>query len=136
MVSVISSPSFITFMLENVGSVLLVEDAEEIISADRNTATNNLLNVCDGFLKDSMRCKVICTCNTDLNKLDKALLRKGRLYFEHHFRKLTIDESRELINYLDIDMEINKEMSLAEIFNPESNSNENSFEDRRMGFLV
>lgn len=136
MVSVISSPGFISFMIENKKNFLIIEDAEEILSVDRNSGTNNLLGICDGFLKDALRMKIICTFNCDLKKIDSALLRKGRLYFEYKFGPLSIEEGQRLSDFCNLGINVDKEMTLAEIFNYHKEvSVENSFEERRIGFL-
>jgi hypothetical protein len=135
MVSVISSPGFISFMLQNKKNFLIIEDAEEILSTDRNSGTNNLLGICDGFLKDALQMKIICTFNCDLKKIDPALLRKGRLYFEYKFAELSIEEGQRLADFCELDIKIDKEMTLAEIFNHyKDTSVENSFVERSMGF--
>jgi len=136
MLSVISSPGFVTFMMKNKNSILLIEDAEEVLSIDRNSATNNLLGLTDGFLKDSLGLKVIATFNCDIGRIDPALMRKGRMFLEYHFDKLTIDECKELGTYLNITRPIDEPMTLAEFFNEEDNHVEsNSFEERRIGFV-
>ena len=136
MVSVISSPGFISFMLQNKKNFLIIEDAEEILSTDRNSGTNNLLSICDGFLKDALQMKVICTFNCDLKKIDPALLRKGRLYFEYKVSSLSIEEGQQLADFCDMNIKIDKEMTLSEIFNHCKNTSvENSFEERTIGFL-
>lgn len=135
MVSVISSPGFISFMLQNKKNFLIIEDAEEILSTDRNSGTNNLLGICDGFLKDALQMKIICTFNCDLKKIDPALLRKGRLYFEYKFAELSIKEGQRLADFCELDIKIDKEMTLAEIFNHHKDTSvENSFVERSMGF--
>jgi hypothetical protein len=135
MLSVISSPQFVTFMMKNQNSILLIEDAEEVLSIDRNSATNNLLGLTDGFLKDSLGLKVIATFNCDIGKIDPALMRKGRMFLEYKFDKLSVDECRDLATYLGLNKIINEPMTLAEFFNEEDNHVEsNSFETRRIGF--
>lgn len=135
MVSVISSPGFVAFMLQNKNNILLIEDAEEILSVDRNSATNNLLGLTDGFLKDALNLKIICTFNCDLKKIDPALLRKGRLYFEYKFDKLNAKESQRLADFCNLNITVDKDMTLAEIFNYHKDiSVKNSFEERVMGF--
>jgi ATP-dependent 26S proteasome regulatory subunit len=123
-------------MLDNRGSVLLIEDAEEILSVDRNSGTQNILGITDGFLKDSMKMKVICTFNCELTKIDPALLRKGRLFMEYKFDKLSIAECQRLADHCDLDIEVDSEMTLAELFNHDKvTSTENSFEERKIGFF-
>jgi hypothetical protein len=135
MLSVISSPSFVTFMIENHNTILLIEDAEEVLSVDRNAATNNLLGLTDGFLKDALNLKIIATFNCDVGKIDPALMRKGRLYFEYKFDKLGIDDCKNLAEFMGLDRVITEPMTLADFFVVEDNHMENSFEERRIGFL-
>lgn len=135
MVSVISQPSFVSFMLENRGCVILIEDAEEILSIDRNSGTQNILGMTDGFLRDSMKMRIICTFNCDLKKVDPALLRKGRLYLEYRFGELSIEDGQRLADHCGLDIKIDKEMTLADIFNyHKENTSTKSFEDRPIGF--
>lgn len=135
MLSVISSPGFVSFMMANKNSILLIEDAEEVLSVDRNSATNNLLGVTDGFLKDALGLKVIATFNCPIGKIDPALMRKGRLYLEYKFDQLSVDECKTLANFVGLDREINEPMTLAELFNKESNTSDNSLEERSIGFF-
>ncbi len=135
MLSVISSPDFVTFVMENKNSIILIEDAEEILTSDRNAATNNLLGLTDGFLKDALNLKIICTFNCDLKKIDDALMRKGRMYFQYKFDKLTIDECDDLATFMGLDRKVSEPSTLAEFFNIEDNSIENAFEQRRIGFV-
>jgi hypothetical protein len=50
-------------------------------------------------------------------KIDQALLRKGRLIAEHKFNKLSVDESNNLLKHLEKDHEVSESMSLADIYN-------------------
>lgn len=135
MLTAISSPGFVTFMMENQNSILLIEDAEEVLSIERNSATNNLLGLTDGFLKDALGLKVIATFNCDIGKIDPALMRKGRMFFEYKFDKLSMDECDDLSNFLNLDKKITESMTLADFFNEGDNHIENSFSERRIGFL-
>jgi hypothetical protein len=136
MLEILSSPNFITFMINNKDSILLIEDGEEILSKQRNAATNNLLGLTDGFLKDALNLKVICTFNTDIGNIDPALLRKGRVYFEYKFDKLSKDECKDLANFMDLNVDISSAMTISELFNSSKEvSQKNSFEERTIGFL-
>ena len=136
MVSVIATPNFVPFMLKNRKCILLIEDAEEILSAERNSGTQNLLGLTSGFLEDALKIKVIVTMNCSIGKIDDALLRKGRLYLAHHFKPLTFNEAKELVNYLDLDVDVRDDMTLAEIFNTEDNTTGDEFEGRSIGFMT
>jgi ATP-dependent 26S proteasome regulatory subunit len=50
-------------------------------------------------------------------KIDQALLRKGRLIAEHKFSKLSVEESNNLLKHLEKDHEVSESMSLADIYN-------------------
>lgn len=50
-------------------------------------------------------------------KIDKALLRKGRLIAEHKFVNLTIDETNILLKHIGKDKTSDKGLSLADIYN-------------------
>ena len=134
MVGVISDPSFISFMLENKGNVIIIEDAEQILSKERNAATNNLLGLTDGFLKDSLKLKIITTLNADIKTIDEALTRKGRLHLSHHFGKLTKEEANELAKFCDIDHTFEEDTALCDIFNVDKFESPLKKSERPIGF--
>lgn len=119
MLSALSDPSFVPFMLQNEKSILLIEDAEQVISRERNTATQTLLNFTDGMIGDAFDVKIIATFNSNIKDVDEAILRKGRLYFEYEFNKLKKDQVHNLSDYLNLNIDVKEDMSLAEIFNYE-----------------
>jgi SpoVK/Ycf46/Vps4 family AAA+-type ATPase len=120
----ISNPDFITFFLDYANSILIIEDAENILrsrKAGGNQSVANLLSVSDGLLGDGLKLQILCTFNANINEIDEALLREGRLIAEYKFEKLSIEKSQKLLNKVledstDIPV-IDKEMTLAEIFN-------------------
>ena len=73
---------FIDLLIDNPNTVVIVEDAENIIM-DRRTsgssAVSNLLNISDGLLADFLNVQLICTFNSSVTMVDSALMRKGRL---------------------------------------------------------
>ena len=115
MINHISSPSFIGDLLENKGSVLVIEDCENYIqdrSVSHNSIVSPLLQLTDGILSDLLDIKIICTFNTDLTKIDPALMREGRLIAEYEFDELSADKVEVLSGG-----KYNTEMTLAQIFN-------------------
>lgn len=99
----LSSPDFTSFMMENTESVLIIEDAENILCDRENGGTqavSNLLNISDGILGDALKMHIICTFNTNISKLDAALLRPGRLVAEHEFRNLEPSRAEALYKKL------------------------------------
>ena len=49
-------------------------------------------------------------------KIDQALLRKGRLIAEHKFQKLNVDETNKLLTHLGKDTQVDYGMVLADIY--------------------
>ena len=118
----ITSPEMTPFLIQNAGSVLFIEDAENVIT-DRNingsNGVSNILNITDGILSDILKIQVVATFNMDKAKIDSALLRKGRLIAEHKFDALPIDDANNLIKHLGKDYVATKPMTLTEIYNLE-----------------
>ena len=100
MASCLSDPRMITFICDELkDAVVVIEDCEQLL-VDRsesynsiNTGLVNILNMADGLLGDSLNLKFICTFNSDVKKIDKALLRKGRLVDKYEFGKLSAEKT-------------------------------------------
>jgi hypothetical protein len=113
------------FLLDNPNCILVIEDAEEIIISrdnQQNTRLSFLLNLTDGLLSESLGIQVIATFNTDLKNIDKALLRKGRLTTLYEFKPLTPQKTNTLLKKLGHQFEVDKEMTLADIYNIEKDN--------------
>lgn len=135
----ISSDSLINFLLSNSvkDSVFVLEDCETLL-ADRMTTGNHLLstilNLSDGILGDGLNIKFICTFNADITKLDKALLRKGRLKYKYEFKELTPKKTKALAKELNKKIPEGESLTVAEIYNwDEENGTEND-ENKKIGF--
>lgn len=121
------NPEFIDLLIDNPNSILIIEDAENIIMDRRyqaNSSVSNLLNISDGLLSDFLNVQLICTFNSELSLVDKALLRKGRLIAKYEFGKLTQAKSDALSKHLGYNLPITKEMTLTEIANQHEISTE------------
>lgn len=121
------NPDFIELLVKNPDTVLIIEDAENIIMDRRHTSSSsvsNLLNISDGLLADFLNVQLICTFNSALHLVDPALLRKGRLIARYEFGKLGVQKARALSKYLGYDREINEAMTIAEIANPQGKAEE------------
>jgi len=134
MVTSLSSPEFITLMLEyGTDSVLIIEDAENaLVSRDdeRNSAVTNILNLGDGLIGDVANIQIIATFNTDLSNLDEALLRKGRTLNKYEFNKLEVNKLKVLSESLNLDLDITEPLTLAEFYNSSSLSFENKKQNK------
>jgi hypothetical protein len=112
--------SMTPFLLENRNSVLVIEDAEELITSRaevRNSNLSMLLNLTDGLLGESLGIQIIATFNTDVKNIDTALLRKGRLSVIYEFKPLTLDRTNFLLNTLGQNVVVEQPLSVADIFN-------------------
>lgn len=114
------NPEFIDLLIDNPNSVVIIEDAEEIIKDrkyDSNSSVSNLLNLSDGLLSDCLSAQIICTFNSSLNLVDSALMRKGRLIAKYEFGKLSTGKSQILSDHLGFTTVIDRPMTIAEIAN-------------------
>lgn len=121
MAEMLSEPNIIPFLMDHRNTILIIEDAERVIS-DREgngsaAGVSNLLNLTDGILGDCLNIQVIATFNMKREKIDQALLRKGRLIAEHKFDKLSVEETNKLLKHLKKDFVSTERMVLADIYN-------------------
>lgn len=137
----LDSPELITLLIQNPNSILVIEEAENLI-ASRDSNDNHgiatLLNLSDGILGENLGMQVICTFNTHINNIDKALLRKGRLIGSYEFKPLSAAKSKALLEELGIQGFLpHKPMTLAEIYHAQSNHFEFKMEKRNtIGFMA
>ena len=107
---------------EDKDCILLIEDAEPLLEIrkggdGRTTGISNLLNMTDGILNDMLGLMVIATFNTEISKIDSALLRPGRLIARKEFSKLGELSSHKLAEALDIEWpELEYPASLADFY--------------------
>ncbi|MFN0202335.1 MAG: AAA family ATPase [Bacteroidia bacterium] len=115
----LSAPDFLPFLMKHTNAVLIIEDAENIIK-DRqfqdNQAVANLLNLSDGLLGDCLNLQIIATFNSDITRIDSALLRKGRLIAQWKFDKLSLENAQRLSQSLGYDNILTEPMTLADIY--------------------
>lgn len=122
MASHISSPELINFLMDQEESILVLEDADNVISrrmGSENSAISNLLNLSDGLLGQCLHIPVICTFNIQQTELDTALLRKGRLLGMYEFKPLQAHVANRLAQKLALDPTFSGPATLAEIYNRE-----------------
>lgn len=126
-----------TFLLENRNTVLVIEDAEELISSReevRNSSLSMLLNLTDGLLGESFGIQIIATFNTDIKNIDKALLRKGRLSKIYEFKPIALHRTNALLHKLGHNAEVKSPMVVSDIYNFEINTNHEPILRKAVGF--
>ena len=104
MAGTLDNHSMTELLIENKNSVLVIEDAEELITSRdthfRNSNLSMILNMTDGLLGEGLGIQIIATFNTELKNIDKALLRKGRLQSIYEFKPLSSLKTNQLLHSL------------------------------------
>ncbi|WP_338766687.1 AAA family ATPase [Bernardetia sp. ABR2-2B] len=138
----ITSPDLITFLSDYQDAVLIIEESEDSVQArdlfntDKSSIAN-LLNVSDGLLSDVLNLKIICTFNTDIKNLDKALLREGRLLGIHRFEAIPAENANKIAKLNKIEREFKEPATLAQIYNVPLNEDLSDFSvnrQKKIGF--
>jgi hypothetical protein len=120
MAGAITNPDLISILIANPNCIFVIEDAENIVvdrENDGRSPVSALLNISDGLLADCLNIQVICSFNTDISKIDSALMRKGRLIAKYEFKELEIHKTQKLSDKLGFETEINNPMTLTAIYN-------------------
>ncbi len=137
MASAITNPDLISVLIDNQNSIFVIEDAENIIldrEKNGNSPVSALLNISDGLLSDCLNIQLICSFNTDISRVDKALMRKGRLIAKYEFKELEVEKALALSNKLGFKTEIFTPMTLAAIYNQEEKDFQQSKRNNIIGF--
>lgn len=133
----LDDPSFLELLLDKKNSILVIEDAEQIL-LDRGhktqTSASTILNLTDGLLSDCLNIQIICTFNSTLSKIDSALLRKGRLIARYEFNELEAKKATELSHQLGSDKEYQSPQRLTEVYNHDEPSCTIINETPKIGF--
>ena len=112
-------PSFISFLLQNKNAILIIEDAEKVVVSRGNSSDDSvvstILQLTDGLFSDFLNIKIICTFNTNIDHIDKALLRKGRMIAKYNFMPLSAEKTSALAQKLGQD-NVSGSLTLADIF--------------------
>ena len=139
MANCISDPDFIPFLMKYPNSIIIIEDAENVLKSRRaggNQSVANLLNLSDGLLGDCLKLQVVCTFNCHYNEVDEALKRPGRLIAHYEFKELKIEKAQALFNKVHnrTDIELKKALTLAEVYNYFEAKIDNSSKQETIGF--
>lgn len=142
----LAHPDLLQILLAHRNSILLIEDAEMVVMnredhGHNNQAVSNLLNMSDGILSDLLQIQIVCTFNTDISNIDKALLRPGRLLGEYKFGPLSKEKSQKLVDELygngtyKKHFGLEKELTLAEIYSLDEPRFVSKQKKRAIGFV-
>jgi hypothetical protein len=135
----LGDPDFISYITSCKDYVFILEDCEQLL-VDRednpwNNAITTILNMADGLLSDIVNIKFICTFNAAVDKIDKALLRKGRCFAKYEFKELCEEKVEKLNAKYNLGLKEIKPMTLAEVYNSEKTDySEKENKPKKIGF--
>lgn len=137
MASAITNPDLISILINNPNSIFVIEDAENIVvdrEQDGNSPVSVLLNISDGLLSDCLNIQIICSFNTDISKVDNALLRKGRLIAQYEFKELEVNKAQVLSNKLGFTTTFDSPALLTAIYNQDEKDFQQDKRSNMIGF--
>lgn len=122
LIGALADPQFMSMLIDNKNSVLVLEDCENYIAervggGNTSDVVSTILNIADGILSDVLECQFICTFNADLMDIDHALLRHGRLIAEYQFGALSVDKANAYLASIGKQMTVDTPKTLAQITN-------------------
>ncbi len=124
---VLASSNMVEFWVEESkrsaepGKIVIFEDAEALLmnrGCDSRSQVSSLLNIADGLLGEFFKVHLICTLNCEIEKLDPAIIRPGRLVGIHEFRRLNKEQAAQLAAAKRIHLNDQPDYSLSEIYAP------------------
>lgn len=124
LIGMLGDPAFGNFLLTLNNDIIVLEDCEDVIRSRKVSgnagAVSLLLNMSDGLISDDLSLKFICTFNEDIQNIDEALTRKGRLISKYEFKELSLKKTNALLEKVYQDEEVlpvsDKPLSLANIY--------------------
>lgn len=100
--------------------ILVVEDADELISADAKLRSgqglSRLLNLADGLFGQAIRVLVVVTTNEPMTSFHPALVRPGRCGSLVNFQRFAADEAQEWLVQAGSAESVSGPATLAELF--------------------
>jgi hypothetical protein len=138
LVSSMTDPSFVNILSKHKNSIMLIEDADNVLrkrdEASDIQTISSILNIADGMLTDVLKLQIVATFNTNLSNIDSAFLRKGRLIATHEFKPLNASKAQKLSDKLGFSTKIEKDTSLADIYNQHKVNFAEGKDKKRVGF--
>ncbi len=137
MAGAVTNPDLISILIDNPNSIFVIEDAENIVidrEKDGHSPVTALLNISDGLLSDFLNIQIICSFNTDISRVDNALMRKGRLIAKYEFKELETEKAQLLSRKLGFTTSFNQPMTLTAIYNQDDKDFEQGKKRTPIGF--
>lgn len=131
--STINNPDFKKFLMKHPKPVIVLDDCEVIFNDvyyKSNVVVNNLLQMIDGFISDSIDLNVIIIFNTDDDSdIDQSLLECNNLHDVIEFEYLDEEESNELAIHIGSKKKYKNKTKLIDII-----KKRNRDENKKVGF--
>lgn len=124
----INNPDFRRFIKKYERPIIVLDDCEMLFNDiyKSNPISNNLLQMVDGFLSDTMNVNIITLFNTDTeDDIDESLLDCNNLIDVIEFELLSSEESNELAKHLESNKKYKNKTRVIDIIKKRS-SNETS----------
>jgi Cdc6-like AAA superfamily ATPase len=127
----INNPEFRKFLKRYSKPVIVIDDCEMMFHeyfTKSNMFVNNLLQMVDGFLSDSMEVNVVAIFNVDdEDEIDHSLLESNNLLRVIEFGELSEDESSELSDHLGHKKQYKNKTSVLNIIKNKKPKNSKEF---------
>lgn len=127
----ITSNALLKEFIDNEDAVWILEDCEKLlVSRDDmpNPIMSAFLNMSDGILASIIKCKFICTFNTNIENVDKALLRKGRMKLKYEFKKLAKEKAQQICE------DVTADITIADLFYMNKENDFSKKNRKKIGF--
>jgi SpoVK/Ycf46/Vps4 family AAA+-type ATPase len=115
----INNPDFRKFIKKHHKPIIIIDDCEMLLNelfTKSNIFVNNLLQMVDGFLSDSMEVNIITIFNVDdESEIDHSLLECNNLIDVVKFEELSEEESNELSKHLGQDKKYKNKNKVIDI---------------------
>jgi hypothetical protein len=124
----INNPEFRRFIKKYERPIIVLDDCDMLFNDiyKTNPITNNILQMVDGFLADTMNVNIIALFNTDTeDDIEEELLDCNSLIDVIEFELLSVDESNELAKHLESNKKYKNKTRVIDIIKKRS-SNEAS----------
>jgi hypothetical protein len=124
----INNPEFRRFIKKYDRPIIVLDDCDMLFNDiyKTNPITNNILQMVDGFLADTMNVNIIALFNTDTeDDIEEELLDCNSLIDVIEFELLSVDESNELAKHLESNKKYKNKTRVIDIIKKRS-SNEAS----------
>jgi hypothetical protein len=128
MIDSLDKPEFMPLLLDIKDNhekpiIMIIEDGDICLVPRKNdniSSITSLLNLSDGILGTIMDIKMIISTNADIEEMDQAILRPGRLCKNIHVGSLEYEQAnrvyRRLMQKEDVSLDYRKRYTLAEIY--------------------